>query len=211
MLKIKADKRNLTAEEKIILNVVQKYATNFFQKEKEHLPYQWIQSEQTVEAVFTLSSHPEIASVRLKGVIDGLYAKAQELVAIDYKTGQSKEFEFNKQIENALYLNAAVEKRNKEALQMRFYQYLLLTSDRFNQPSLAAGRLVYLRDMMHKKNATGIKSTLNIHVNPEQKELFVDKMTEIFNELFDLNTAFDQTPFVSHCQLCDYAGICRRN
>jgi ATP-dependent helicase/nuclease subunit B len=188
-------------------------AIRFFRNLETLKPFRWRANELKLNRAYLLDSQDENRKWGVEGRADLVLELENETILLDLKTGSfSNESDY---ILNHTKLDGLQNKllKNKDLFQMLMYNWVVWKNrnqggqDEFRDRVRA--RLFYLAD----PKASQIDPTKNLH-QPEQIELVFAKLEEILDgilsELFDYKMPFRRTEEISHCQFCDFNGICQR-
>ncbi|MCP5050983.1 MAG: hypothetical protein GY940_27715 [bacterium] len=195
---------------KIVFDVMRKFLTQFFDKEKQNSGFTVLLLEHKIQGIGlevpVKGSHHR---VKLEGTIDRLDRTGDgTLRIIDYKTGKIGSLKFNagkgKTFEDLLSGQDAVNK--KEAFQLFFYRYLLKRMGKYKgQFRLGVYPFKKINDDLEFVEVD--KSDI---IDEEIVDRFEGVLSGMFRELLDTNIPFSQTEEEKHCHYCPYKNICTR-
>lgn len=199
----------ITGELHIVRAIVLQYVDLLLQVDEDYAPFTLKSLEVKLDETFTVPIEGSMKRVLLSGYVDRVDEKDGVVRMVDYKTGS----------DNPTFhsLEALFErdgnKQNKAAAQTLLYSWMFrqkFPAQRNFEPALIAVRHLQLNNnqvrLIHK-TADEVVSYQNIHT---VLDAFETQVRTVLAELFDPAVAFDQTPDASHCQYCDFAGICGR-
>ncbi len=201
-----------TGRNKIVFDVMRKFLTQFFDKEKLNSGFKVLLLEQKIKDIFfdfTLNGSKHRA--KLEGTIDRLDRLGDEtLRIIDYKTGKIGSLKIDtgkgKTFEELLSGQEAVNK--KEAFQLLFYRYLM-KSKKGNKYD-GEYRLGIYPFKKINDDLQFLEVDKNDIIGDGYIEQFEGVLAGIFRELFDVRIPFSQTHEEKHCHHCPYKNICTR-
>ena len=212
--------------------VIKKMVDRTIELDEARTPFVMLQTELKIETSVHLSSGIEI---QIKGIIDRLDLKDDNINIIDYKSG-----EVNIDFENIDSLFVSSGDRRKQVFQVLFYVYLLkkaikdeITKKVVNEKvsSLMASAGIssechdktfapglysfgnyfadYFKWQIRKKDG---KSYATFVVEPmsDVYNEYVDKLENNLVEMFDKNQLFKQTQDKEVCKFCSFVDLCRR-
>lgn len=181
---------------KLVLEIIKTYVKRVLEFDEKNTPFWYIESEKAVDVKFNTGKR----EVNFYGKIDRLHQKDGKIHVIDYKTGSSKNTNFDNV--NSLFDR---EYRSKNDLgyvfQTIFYSLLL---------RLDGEKGELLPDIYYIRSLSDEKSLLNCDFSKIEKE-FGDKLKELIEEIFDDKVPFIQAEKKSKaCEYCSYKLICGR-
>ncbi len=196
----------------IIKEVILKYLNYILKFDEKRAPFEILQLEE--EDSFKTSIQIEIndksLEVGLKGIIDRIDKKEQNLHVIDYKTGKAdKEFTGIEELFNRDSL-----KRKKAILQVFIYGLLVKNNPDLLEYLIIPG--IYDIKNMYKKD---FSSSIQIKVDRAKTDLkhntftnllvdFENELSILISEIFNTEIHFTQTEFADNCNYCSYRAIC---
>ena len=200
----------LTGFNYLIGEVLVKYVCEVLQKDIQFTPFIYLHSELPVKVEIPISKD---RIVRLKGFIDRVDERDNQVRIIDYKTGSGiTEFSSWDQL-----FSQTEKKRPKAVMQVLFYSMLYHQE---NHPKAIAPHLFYLRNMFKDNNETSVifKSKLPMDIINDgvmtdflpYEQAFRHQLITCLDEIFDYETPFKQTEQVRNCQYCPFSIICKR-
>ncbi|MGC1242161.1 MAG: PD-(D/E)XK nuclease family protein, partial [Chryseosolibacter sp.] len=193
----------------VVREVVKRFASQILKMDEAYAPF-------TIEALEhggitypVKIDRPPFQTI-LGGKIDRVDSKDNVLRIIDYKTGKDKlDFE---SIES---LFAREGYRNKAAFQTLLYALMYVNSSSGNGSRHADQRVV--PGLINRMNLFDDDFAFGLRVGKQQVNdvasmfpLFEEKLKELFEELYDPDQPFDQTPNIDNCKYCAYSHICYR-
>ena len=146
---------------------------------------------------------PGKGKVGLRGTIDRIDRKEDQVRLIDYKTGQDKH------VFNSMEELFDRKKKNKAALQTFNYALLyqqvkreedILVPAVFNKDALFMGEDV----LLEMKGKGKVKNAAHF------LDEYSQQLQNLLQEIFDPQTPFDQTEDLRKCAMCAYKDICGR-
>ncbi len=205
----KDEEIDLELEGKYLLTarVIKKFVGKILEVDVERAPFRYIQSEARILVQFPISR--DTLQVNLKGLIDRVDEKEGLIRILDYKTGSDKLI-FNS-LEQVFERN--LKDRPKVVLQTLLYclLYEMETGKDNLVPEVLKIRELFKSDFDTKL----ILNPANRVYNPVEnytdfKEEFVERLTEILEELFNPEVPFSQCTEVELCKYCAFKSVCRR-
>ncbi len=193
--------------DKLITDVIGKYTRLLLQYDRTQTPFTYLQSE--CKCVNTISL-ADGRKVNVKGFIDRVDSKDGRLRIVDYKTGQGK---LNFRDIGHLFEPDNPE-RPKYALQTFLYAWLYREQYRPQLP--IASHIYYLKNISAADFDTLIyqKEGRQPAVPANDFEVyapdFLEKLTELLEEIFHPDIAFGQCQNVRSCEYCAFRTICNR-
>lgn len=188
-------------------------AKRFFTSLSKLNSLRWRASEQNLTRTYLTDSQNENRKWGVEGRADLVMELESETLLLDLKTGgfgEDREYAIN-----ISKLDGLAEKlvKNKDLFQMLVYDWVIWKnrkiglSDEYRQKVRA--KLFYLAN----PNATFLDPMKSLE-NEEEESLLFAKLEEILesalSELFDSTVPFQRTEEISHCQYCEFKGICQR-
>jgi len=188
---LQAEKTN--SIEKIILQIVEDYAHIILRIDQEASPFTIIELENTKDYIvdFPVTVNGIERKVKLQGIIDRIDVKGGKIRIVDYKTGGDV-LEFMRSKEEIF--NATDPKFNKALIQTLFYTFIYEQKNNKQdvEPHLYAVRRLNEEGSFFYSD----KQLLEGDKLKEVKALFVAKLRETLEELFDKNIPFTHNPDV---------------
>lgn len=199
----------ITGELHIVRAIVLQYVHLLLQVDEDYAPFTLKSLEVKLDEAFTVPIEGSLKRVILSGYVDRVDEKDGVVRMVDYKTGSDNP---TFQSLEALFERDG-NKQNKAAAQTLLYSWLFrqkFPAQRNFEPALIAVRHLQQNNqqvqLIHKM-ANEVVSHQNIHTLLDAFEI---QLRNVLAELFDPAVAFDQTSDISHCQYCDFVGICGR-
>ncbi|HET9052753.1 MAG TPA: PD-(D/E)XK nuclease family protein, partial [Cyclobacteriaceae bacterium] len=201
-----AKKVEFEGQRLIVREVVKRFALRILELDKAYTPFTMEAVEQSGVLYRVKIDQPPGYAV-VGGKIDRVDSKNGLIRIIDYKTGKD-ELTF----ENIESLFAREGKRNKAAFQTLIYALLYSTN---MNPATGNARispgLINRMSLFEDSFEFGLKmaksQVSDVNVLLPDFEVHLRKLLE---EIFNPETAFDQTTVVETCRLCAYKNICYR-
>ena len=196
----------------IIKEVITKYLNYILKFDEKRAPFEILQLEEADS--FKTSIQIEINEkkylVGLKGIIDRIDRKEQNLQVIDYKTGKADK-EFYK-LEDLF--NRETSRRKKALLQVFLYGLLVKADVELSKYQLIPG--IYDIKNMYKKDFSPF---IQMKIDKTKVDLkhtafsnllidFKEELSLLIEEIFDPEISFSQTEFTDNCNYCSYRAIC---
>jgi hypothetical protein len=190
--------------------VIKKYIEEILKYDKLQAPFDIVGLEANYKDGYVMNLPIEVngktVEVALKGIIDRIDRKGDEIKILDYKSGRD-ERKVSK-IESLFDRDSTT--RNKAVMQV-FY-YCLLYKSKFPEstdrliPGIFNSRDIFNKDFDIKiKHNRSFIEDFSL-VEAEYTELLQEFLSEIFNPA----VPFDQTDDTKKCGFCPYVGICMR-
>ncbi len=190
----------------IVREIVKKMVVKILDMDETYAPFEIVGLEQRgyyLEASIRVNKQ-ENHVVGLKGIIDRIDKKENEVRVLDYKTGKDE-----KHIPNiASLFDRADVKRNKAGMQAIFYGLLYREKFPDSAETITPGLL----------NAKELfKNDFDFYLKLDKKPLFsLDEylpefrqyLVQLLEEIFDSNIPLDQTTDIKKCKNCPYESIC---
>jgi len=188
--------KNIIAKE-----IVKDFMKNILKLDAGYVPFQVVGTEKDYELDMSVGEQV----VGLRGTIDRVDKKNDQVRLIDYKTG--KDVHDFKEVED--FFDRENKSRNKAAFQT-FYYALLYDQDRkngeFMTPAVFNKEALFMgKDVLLKHKGTGPVLDASRYM-PE----YTEQLKLLLAELFDSSTPFDQTDDDKKCRFCAYKNICAR-
>lgn len=180
--------------EKIILQIVEDYAQIILRTDIETCPFRIIELENNEDYVidFPITVKGKERKVKLQGIIDRIDENKGKIRIVDYKTGGDV-LTFSG--DNDQLFNAAHPKFNKALIQTLFYTFVYeqKRNKQDVEPHLYAVRRLKEEGTLFQSD----KQLLEGDRLKEMKQLFVTKLREILEELFNTSVPFRHHPDVN--------------
>ena len=214
--------KTYNGEQFINRGVLHHFLLHLVKLDSGYAPFKYIDSEKEVSIPYTIRANGTEIELRLGGKIDRIDTKGDTINIIDYKTGYSstetktslenifafetksaanrlQAFLYSVVIEEMLCGNAPVHKEEN------WLQELKMHDTRKVSPSL-----LYIHNMENVKRE---EYTIDILKNPVTdistiKKEYMEKLTTVIEEIFDVNTPFSPCDDKKRCEYCDYRKIC---
>jgi hypothetical protein len=189
----------------VVREVVLQFVDRILEKDKAYAPFhlEGIEREGLLYALPIGVENRE--AVQLKGIIDRIDRKENNIRIIDYKTGKDK-VEIKGGL-NSLFTQQG--EMNKAAFQTLYYALLYKTNHRQQQYNINAG--LFNRNTLFGDEAFGLK--LNYQLLQSVNDLLPEfelELKKLLDELFNPEVSFSQTTDLDHCKNCPYQTICYR-
>jgi hypothetical protein len=188
----------------VVREVVKRFAHRIIEMDKAYAPFVMEAVEQEGMLYEVRISKPP-GHVLLSGKIDRVDRKDDVLRVIDYKTGKDK-LDFDS-VESLFVRDG---KRNKAAFQTLLYALLYRANASHRGTRIVPG-LINRMNLFDDDFKFGLKVGREYvtDVDPLLPE-FEQRLKIVLEELFDIETPFDQTTDPEICRNCPYQGICYR-
>jgi hypothetical protein len=201
----------------IVREIIKKFSSKILESDKAYAPFEIKGLELDGKDGFRLelpvNYNGQTQHVGLKGIIDRIDLKNEQIRVIDYKTGKDR-----KEIESiASLFDRDNKNRNKAAMQTMFYG--LLYREKFPDqpyrimPGLYNSKELFADnfDIRLKLKIPDKKGAYEVieDFSPYRDE-FIAGLKGLLEEIFDPAVPFDQTGEVRKCGYCPYIGICNR-
>jgi hypothetical protein len=190
----------------VVREVVLQFVERILEKDLAHAPFEieGVEREGLTYALPILADGKS-SMVLLKGIIDRIDRKGDQVRVIDYKTGKDK-VEIRGGLASLFVQHGEL---NKAAFQTLYYALLYKTNHPYSTNKINAG--LFNRNTLFGDEPFGLK--LNHErlqgVNNLLPE-FEDNLQTLLQEIFDPSIPFDQTTDLGHCKYCPYQTICYR-
>ena len=198
-------RNDLQGKNILIFEVIKNYLIQFFEKEKELVPFIFIDAERKINQIYTTKSGTQI---KLGGTIDRLHRKEDILYIIDYKTGSgASKTEVIKDL-----FDGKKHKDNKAIFQTILYCLLLTPSSdgaKTIQPGISWMKNLY-NDDYNTDIYTKVDKKYTLIDFLAIKEEFEMELSYIIDEIFDPAIDFIQTPNEKTCLYCTFKNLCNR-
>ncbi|UII20363.1 PD-(D/E)XK nuclease family protein [Fulvivirga ligni] len=190
--------KNIIAKE-----IIKDFMNSILKLDEQYAPFDIIGLEKKYELNIPVELADSEKVVGLRGTIDRLDRKDNNVRLIDYKTGQDKH---NFEDIESLFDR---KKKNKVAFQTMYYALLYerekmpeetMVPAVFNKDALFLGEDVLLS---HRKFGSVRNAEFYL---PE----YTEELKKLLVELFDKEVPFDQTDDEQKCKFCAYNNICAR-
>lgn len=139
---------------------------------------------------------------KIKGTIDAVELKNENIELIDYKTGKAEPKDLNIKT-NSNYLDTFLDPEKDKFRQLAIYLYLYYhNTSLFPKAVGARGRIYSFRHLSQDL-------TLHLPVN-EVQEIVSTGLIQIVDEMMNMSTPFRQTKDQVTCSNCDFRLICNK-
>jgi len=198
----------------IIKEVAEKYIRQILNSDKRYVPFEIVSLENKVKKYLTefpVEIDGDKDSVNLRGIIDRVDLKGNQIRILDYKSGaDDKSF---KDIESLF--DKGNTKRNKAVFQTILYSWIYnelhSNKEQLILPALYNVREMFSEDfdfrILKKENR---QSEIIQDIKPYFEE-FNKHLKILIEEIYNPELTFTQTEDEKKCEYCPYAGICRRD
>jgi hypothetical protein len=174
---------NYRANQKIVLEVVERYAGKLLKKDQDDAPFTLIALEHRFDGELKLTIRGKVERIKLKGIIDRIDQKDGVTRIIDYKTG-SDSVTYSS-IEN---LFDTSKKINKAMIQMLIYAYVYAEQ----HPDLQVKPHLYVLKDLSKTCFSCRSKELDTQPNSEEMVSFMNLLRENLAQLFDIDVPFEE-------------------
>jgi hypothetical protein len=188
----------------VVREVVKQFVDRILEKDKAYAPF-YLEGIEREGLLYAVPLSSENGAVQLKGIIDRIDRKENDIRIIDYKTGKDK-------VEIRGGLNSLFTQQgelNKAAFQTLYYALLYKTNFQTKNYNINAG--LFNRNTLFGDDPFGLKLNHQLlqgvnHLLPE----FEENLKKLLEELFNPEISFSQTTDLDHCKNCPYQTICYR-
>ncbi len=196
----------------IIKNVLTNYVKTVLSYDKKYTPFKIVslEKEKAYNTLLNVKINNKNCKVKLFGIIDRIDKKGDVFRIIDYKSGNKPKGNFS--IENLF--NKEIKNKNPNAFQALFYTLIVSNMKEFSglklRPSLYYARSMNrfdFSDMPIINEAFG-KLALDENVTEMVLPDFKEKLTDLIEEIFDINHTFKMTGNTKNCEYCEFNKIC---
>lgn len=202
--------QNILAKE-----IIHKMVLKVLEYDNKRAPFKILGVEADDKKGYVLNSNIEVGDstveVGMKGIIDRIEQKNEQIRIVDYKTGKDA-----KNFPDVLSLFDRENKsRNKAVFQTFFYAILYLESPTGHANLPIQASLFNIRELFDVnfspliQKKTGRTSEDVRDIRPFLSD-FKTALNSLLSEIFSPEEAFSQTEDVAKCRYCPYAGICNR-
>ncbi len=190
----------------IVREVIEKYVKGIIEYDSLKAPIKILSLEQHYGIEIPM---PELKkTIAIGGIIDRIDEKEGVARIIDYKTGRKSEV--FRSIDE-LFTGQPSE-RNSAVFQTFLYSWILVSKGDFHDilPGLFFVRDIYSQNFDYHiyQSENRKKSTVENFENYLQE--FQERITPVFEEIFNKDIPFSQTEDAKYCGYCPYKGICMR-
>ena len=199
------DPKEITADIEIIFNTVKFYLRPLLEYDRELKNFTYIDSEHRDEVVLRI---PNALPFNFKFIIDRLDRVDGKLRIVDYKTGSdSNEFSDIEKLFNGDF---------KAIFQLMLYSYAYSEKENLIEdiePNIYKLRTIH----SNPENSFGIYEKVGIGKREKfcsylsKKDMFLEKLSEVINEIFDPNVPFQQAKTDKPCVYCPFSKLCAKN
>lgn len=204
--------KEIAGEDNLVLQVLREYLLKQLDNDLKDTPFHYIAPEQSLSATCAIDGGKRC--VNLKGYVDRIDRKEDEIRIIDYKTGEvgSLQFEEVKDLFDA----SLKDKRSDYALQTMLYAWLYLRNNTPQEgmrivPYIASLRSFYsdepLKGLIREEGRTKIPVDDYVPLNDEFEQALRDFLE---NTLFSKDVKFEQTQDSKTCAYCAFVELCGR-
>ncbi len=196
----------------IIKNVLINYVKTILSYDKKYTPFKIVslEKDKSYNTILNVTINNKNCKVKLFGIIDRIDEKNDVFRIIDYKSGNKPKAYFS--IENLF--NKKTKNKNPNAFQALFYTLIVSNMKEFSglklRPSLYYARSMNrfdFSDMPIIKEVSG-KLALDENVTETVLPYFEEKLTDLIEEIFDINCSFKMTENIKNCEYCEFNKIC---
>ncbi len=191
----------------VVREVVKQFADRIIEKDVAYAPFEIEGVERGgLTHLLPVFTEGKKQSVMIKGIIDRIDRKGDDVRVIDYKTGKDK-VEIRGGLASLFVQEGEL---NKAAFQTLYYallykaNHLYATDQRINAGLFNRNTLFGDEPFGLKLNHERLKSVS--HLLPE----FQLSLETLLQELFNPEVPFSQTTDIAHCTNCPYKTICYR-
>jgi CRISPR/Cas system-associated exonuclease Cas4 (RecB family) len=199
----------------IIKEVILKYLNNILDYDQTRTPFEIMQLEdaQAFYSSIEVQIEGNTQQVGIRGIIDRIDKKENEIYVIDYKTGKAeKEFSGTDELFKPESLT-----RKKAIAQILLYGRLVQDSGKYANPLLTP--YIYdIRKMYHKAFNPAIflktpneRIQVRMNLTNEMIDGYIGTLSEKIGELFNSDIPFKQTEIAENCSYCPYKAICGKD
>ena len=187
--------------------VIASYLRQLLRNDLQYAPFRMEGMEQEVKEVMEINTPTGKLPVQIGGTIDRMDSKDDTLRIVDYKTGGVP-----KTPENIAQLFTPAEGRPNYIFQTFLYAAILCRK----QTKKVAPALLYIhraaQDTYSPVIEMGPARQPKLPVNNFgfHEDEFREKLQNLLEEVFSLNTPFSQTDQTRQCEYCDFRRLCRR-
>ena len=187
--------------------VIASYLRQLLRNDLQYAPFRMEGMEQEVKEVMEINTPTGKLPVQIGGTIDRMDSKDDTLRIVDYKTGGVP-----KTPENIAQLFTPAEGRPNYIFQTFLYAAILCRK----QTKKVAPALLYIhraaQDTYSPVIEMGPARQPKLPVNNFgfHEDEFREKLQNLLEEVFSLNTPFSQTDQTRQCEYCDFKRLCRR-
>jgi CRISPR/Cas system-associated exonuclease Cas4 (RecB family) len=193
----------------IVKEIVKRFAHRIIEMDKAYAPFTMEALEQQ-GLTFNVAIEKAPYNAVVGGKIDRVDRKDNLLRVIDYKTGKDK---LNFESVDSLFTRDG--KRNKAAFQTLLYA--LLYKKNFLKGFNGSSDVKLVPGLINRMNLFDEGFSFGLKVGKEQVTdvetilpEFEVRLKELFEDLFDPESSFDQTTDLENCRFCPYGQICYR-
>ncbi|MDY0200858.1 MAG: PD-(D/E)XK nuclease family protein [Tenuifilaceae bacterium] len=205
----KAKTENLSGRNLLARNALLYTIRKMLRVDENRAPFKLISHEQEVYINLKLEDSSTVSEVKLGGFIDRIEQIEGTIWSIDYKTGRHQGK--GKFSEVAELFNPSMVDKRKEVFQTFCYS-LALGEIYLNTPIKPALWFVKAAKTADDFSINQTQNRKYIPVNDFNifKEEFLQGLTSLITEIFDISIPFTQTSDTDKCRTCPYKAICAR-
>ncbi|MTI33401.1 PD-(D/E)XK nuclease family protein [Xanthovirga aplysinae] len=210
------EKVELGGRDIIARRILLKFGKRILKEDKAYAPFNIIGLETDGKDSgfyldFDISYLGKKERVALKGIIDRIDRKEEQVRVIDYKTGRD-----DKILEDIPSLfDPKNKKRNKAAMQVLLYG--LLYKNKFPEDNSQI-----MTGLFNARELFGENFDIRLKIKEDRRrykpindvspllEEYQEELRRVLEEIYDPQMPFNQTDDVEKCSYCAYAGICHR-
>ncbi len=200
-----------SGQQLIAFRVLKKFATQIIKYDEAYAPFEIFALEAGEEDGYMLDIpieiQGEIRKIGLKGVIDRIDKKGNEVRILDYKSGRDE----RKFPTVSSIFNRKNNSRNKAAMQVLLYCLFYKQNSTLSNETIVPG-VFNIKDLFSHDFDVKIKQGRSnvIHDFAAIESEYTVALTIALEDLFDPDISFDQTDDTKKCDYCPYVGICMR-
>jgi len=190
----------------VVKEVLRKYVRQVLEVDKRLSPFTPMEFEKSLQTYVTIELSDKTIQVLLGGTIDRIDKTDHSFRIIDYKTGKiERNFAGIAQL-----FEAEGKKKNKEALQILLYSFVVTETSNYKHLQIVAG-LYGMREIFKRDFDYHLSLNNNKLENFSQiRESYVAGLKNIISEIFNPDIPFTKVVDKKVCEFCDYKSICHR-
>lgn len=194
----------MTADIEIIFNTVKFYLSPLLKYDSELKDFIYIDSEHKSDVVLRLDG---CEPFNFRFIIDRIDRVCGKLRLVDYKTGNDNtEFSDIERLFNG---------DNKAIFQLMLYSFAYSVKEGISEdiePNVYKLRTIHSKPGdsfgIYVKPARQVKEKFTSYLS--KKDEFIEKLSEIMNEIFDPKVPFKQTSDTRACAFCPFVKVCAK-